>query len=121
MSVTLCDLYHATEEDHAKDGVCVRTDATSPDEFVKAFAKAMYLNFAAYNRPPNEPLPAKEHRSPELFAEWMVQGFEIMAKLKGYKSERVHERRILWAGDTPPYHGWHIGNNGEQDDESGYE
>lgn len=98
MNQAQVDLYWPQPESPAKGGA-VRTDALNAEEFVDAFAEAL---FAA--------IGTKEEHKP-LFVSWINDGMELLLKIKGYKAERVNERRIMWCGEGSPYHADHVASN----------
>ncbi len=95
MSSTV-ELFSANVEENGIKGTSVRTDATDADDFIKSFSSAIFR--------------ITEQGRPE-FPLWLSQAFDIIAKLKGYKSEKVHERRLLWTGDVSPYHACLVESN----------
>ena len=101
-------LYHATKQDNDHTGTAVRTNATTPEEFLDSFSEAIHVHLTK----------ADVHKSTLLA--WITSAFEIASKLKGYKAERVNESRILWSGDVEPYHGW-LAFSTESDEGAGYE
>lgn len=114
------DLYCANKDDNAVEGCAVRTDASDANEFAEAFADALCRIFKI----PNTKIELMGGSVPEphkALRIWIDQGFELMSKLKGYKAERVNEKRVLWTGDVPPYHGWHVEHGGKVDEKAGYE
>lgn len=116
------DLYCANQRENNAEGTAVRTDAQTADEFLDAFADAVCRVFgidasAKKNAGAGNDIPdqAKALRS------WLEQAFDLTAKLKGYKAEKVYERRVLWTGDVTPYHAWTVGSGGKPSDTAGYE
>lgn len=72
------------------DHLAVQTNCTSEHEFVSQFTAALAVV------QPTE----KGQRWLEALRGWIPQGFEILAKLRGYKSD-VQEERVLLAGNPP--------------------
>ena len=70
----------------------VRTDATPPDGFVSGLATSL-----------SQKLNADPKGDQDLF-NWLIQSFEILAKIKGYKAVGVNEKRVMWSGDVSPWH-----------------
>lgn len=76
--------------------VGVLTDCLDGDSFESQFADAL----VSYIHLRDEDETYSDH---ERDCNWLIRnGFEILLKLRGYKSERISEQRMLFAGDRFP-------------------
>lgn len=115
------DLYCANQKENNAEGTAVRTDAQTADEFLDAFTDAICRVFKIDHGPAmavgGSDIPDKA----DAMRRWIEQGFDLLAKLRGYKAEKVYERRVLWTGDITPYHAWIAGEGGKKAETAGYE
>lgn len=77
---------------HEGSGAAVESNATEPSEFIQHFTP----QFARVCQSDRYGLT-----EPTALNDWMEQAFDILAKLRGYKSE-VYEERLLIAGQPRP-------------------
>ena len=101
--MTKVDLYCANVEEN-EQGASIRTDADDAKEFLEAFVGAICSRFN---------IPGGQGQG-ETLRKWVGQAFDIHAKLRGYKSEKVYEKRIMWSGDIQPSVSWHVGGSGDE-------
>lgn len=76
--------------------VTIVTNCTDPDQFIGQLATAMVTYVE--NRGSVEDYGDYQHD----FTWLLSNGFEIAAKLRGYKADSVKEQRMLFAGDHWP-------------------
>lgn len=102
------------------DDVSVVTTATDERDFIESFAVALGKLIHEIGRTPNETDFTQDYQ------EWMARleydhqkalaaGFEILAKIRGYKAPTVQERRVLAAGRWPHPSEKYIAHGGEWD------
>lgn len=109
------DLYCANMEENGYEGASIRTDAGDAKEFLDAFVDAICSRFGISDKPSKDVIQALPDQR-ETLRKWVGQAFDIHAKLRGYKAEKVYEKRIMWSGDIQPYYAWHVGGSGAEPD-----
>ena len=98
------DLYCVNIKENEQEGASIRTDADDAKEFLDAFVGAISSRFSIPDGPSQG----------DALRKWVGQAFDIHARLRGYKAEKVYEKRIMWSGDIQPSVSWHVGGSGDE-------